>query len=144
MILYCFDKKLTKLQRNILVPIYKLYSSWQPMVPQTIDCTAPLLFCCCVCRIFLFCFDYFLGPFLETTYIKHPLTLTFRSGLKSWWIPARTILTESLWRRLLTEADQMGERFKFMALFPATMNPIHDSDPPTGFYQGCAETKNPI
>jgi len=35
--------------------------------------------------------------------------------------------------RVLTAEDEMGRRFKFMSIFPATMNPIHDVTPPVGF-----------
>ena len=34
---------------------------------------------------------------------------------------------------MLTDKDQMGQRFKFMSIFPATMKPIHVNDPPAGF-----------
>jgi len=33
----------------------------------------------------------------------------------------------------LTHPDKMGERFKFVSLFPSTMEPIHKVDPPVGF-----------
>ena len=34
---------------------------------------------------------------------------------------------------MLTSPDQMGERFKFVSLFPATMSEIHKKYPPVGF-----------
>lgn len=35
----------------------------------------------------------------------------------------------------LTNPDKMGARFKFAAIFPKTMKPIHDKYPPVGFQQ---------
>jgi NADH dehydrogenase [ubiquinone] 1 alpha subcomplex assembly factor 7 len=35
--------------------------------------------------------------------------------------------------RMLTHEDQMGRRFKCMAIFPKTMNVIHEKYPPVGF-----------
>ncbi len=34
---------------------------------------------------------------------------------------------------MLTDGDQMGRRFKFMAVYPATMREIHEKCPPAGF-----------
>merc|ERR1711971_1527961 len=34
---------------------------------------------------------------------------------------------------MLTEESKMGSRFKFLAVFPATMKPIHQKFPPVGF-----------
>jgi len=33
----------------------------------------------------------------------------------------------------LTNPDKMGDRFKFVSLFPATMSQIHEKYPPVGF-----------
>lgn len=35
--------------------------------------------------------------------------------------------------RMLTDPKRMGERFKFLSIFPATMKPIHEKYPPAGF-----------
>ena len=40
-------------------------------------------------------------------------------------------ITKSL--DLLISPDEMGERFKFMCLFPNTMGEIHSKYPPAGF-----------
>ena len=34
---------------------------------------------------------------------------------------------------MLTDEDKMGSRFKFLAVFPATMEKIHQKYPPVGF-----------
>ena len=34
---------------------------------------------------------------------------------------------------VLTDEDKMGERFKFLSIFPKTMKPIHEKYPPIGF-----------
>ncbi len=35
--------------------------------------------------------------------------------------------------RMLTHPEEMGRRFKFLSVFPATMRPIHRGSPPAGF-----------
>ena len=36
---------------------------------------------------------------------------------------------------MLINPEKMGERFKFFCMFPKTMQPIHASHPPAGFYE---------
>ncbi len=44
--------------------------------------------------------------------------------------------------RMLTDADKMGERFKMLAVFPATMEEIHEKYPPAGFASIATNNKN--
>ena len=38
---------------------------------------------------------------------------------------------------MLTDKGKMGSRFKFLAVFPATMEKIHQKYPPVGFATSC-------
>ena len=37
--------------------------------------------------------------------------------------------------KVLTHDNHMGKRFKFFSVFPRTMKPLHEKNPPAGFEQ---------
>lgn len=74
-----------------------------------------------------------LGPVDQKTFL---MSCGYRSRLEVLLKSA----TDSERKNLLTGANmvinEMGERYKFLALFPEAMKPSLQKDPPAGFYQG--------